>query len=140
MMELKLPPAKQKFVCLRSFCVSLDRSVYHPPPGLLIRFSIKFGKNLCMRPFLDKSTCFGHAFPIPGKVSDGGSGGQMQFLIMGYRERTKCGMIWRRLVRVSCRNVGSGPISCKSRCLASDGVSDQNRNIPAWEVGQGKKR
>ena len=77
---------------------------------------------------------------IPGRVSDGGFGGQVPFFILGHVLKKTRSVICRRSVQVSCRNVGSGPVSCKNRCLASGGVSDQNWSSPGGEVGQGNKR
>ena len=89
---------------------------------------------------LGKDKISGHSFFIPGKVSDGGFDGQVPFFILGHVLKKTRSVIWRGTVQVSSRNVGSGPVLCKSRCLASSGVSDQNWSSPGAEVGQGTQR
>ena len=103
-------------------------------------FQLILVKNPIWGHYWDKSAFFGHSSLIPGKVSDGGFGGQVPFFILGHVLKKTRSVIWRRTVQVSRRNVGSGPVSCKNRCLASSGVSDQNWSSPGAEVGQGNKR
>ena len=90
--------------------------------------------------FLGQVNIFGHSLSIPGKVSDGGSGGQVPLFTLGHALKKTRNVIWRRSVPVSHRNVCSGPVSCKNRCLASSGVFDKNWSSPGSEVGQGNKR
>ena len=67
----------QFLVCLGSYMIFNDRSWVANSFWNQFWARIQFGS-------LGKSQYFGDSFPIPGKVSDGGFGGQVLLFILGH--------------------------------------------------------